>query len=91
MQSSTPPHPSGIMPQSAFWAAHVVGRHPQRFAPPRPQVCPPAHAPQSVIAPQPSEMVPHSAPISVHVIGEHPHFFEMPPPPHVAGVTHSPQ
>jgi hypothetical protein len=92
LQSSMPPHPSGSVPQFAFFDAHVAGAHPHRFARPAPpQVVPDArHSPQSIMCPHPSAIMPHSAPAWGHVMGVQPHFLDMPPPPHVSGLTQRP-
>ena len=61
-QSSIPPQPSAIVPQSATQAAHVVGVQPQTFGvPPPPQVLNPVQVlPQLSVPPQsPLGIVPH--------------------------------
>jgi hypothetical protein len=81
-QSTSPPHPSALGPQSIFISAHVFGVHgpppsgsdvPHTFGvPPPPHVAGAVHVPQSINEPQPSPCLPHDAPSSTHVFGLHP-------------------
>src|SRR5205814_7405667 len=68
LQSSVPPHPSGIDPHSAPACGQVIGVQPHFLdTPPPPQVAGGVHRPHSIVPPQPSGTVPHSAPRSAHV------------------------
>ena len=67
-QSSMPPQPSGIIPQSA--APQVVAVQPHWLVtPPPPQVCGAVQVPQSRVPPQPSEAVPQFCPAGHDVAG----------------------
>lgn len=95
-QSSIIPHVSGIDPQAALCAAHVVGVQPPASVPastPPPvhlllvHVCPPPHVPQSSIAVQPSATMPQLSPSEAHVAGTqfvtHLLFVHVCPAPHI--------
>jgi len=88
-QSSVPPHPSGMVPQLAPSAAHVLGVQPHVYG-----VVPPPHvsgkthgSPQSSAVPHPSSGLPHVAPSWPHVCGEQMHW----PPTQVSYWAQSPQ
>src|SRR5688572_17141333 len=72
-QSTVPPQPFEIMPQSP--APQVLGVHcavPHLLAPPQPQV-PLAQVPQLSVTPQPSGSMPQSAPAAAQLVGVQPH------------------
>ena len=60
-QSTTPPHPSGTVPQSSPAGHAVAGVQPQTLGllgVPPPQVCGAVQVPHEIVPPQPSGMVP---------------------------------
>src|SRR5688572_3757736 len=58
-QSSSPPQPSGMVPQFLPWSWQELGLQPQTLGtPPPPQLCGAAHAPQLSTPPQPLGMMP---------------------------------
>jgi hypothetical protein len=78
LQSSVPPHPSGIDPHSAPACAQVIGVQPHFLdTPPPPQVAENVHRPHSIVPPHPLPPVPlPPAPLP-----------PAPPPPGVAGMS----
>jgi hypothetical protein len=69
-QSSVPPQPSGVAPQSAPAVAHVFGVHPHWLAMPAPaHVAGGVQPPQFNVALHPSPIGPHCAPRSAQVFG----------------------
>ena len=97
-QSSAPPQPSPVNPQSKPNCAHVFAAHvppPQTLGvPPPPQVWGAVQSPQLMVPPQPSPCSPQVAPSWRHVRGVHegtPQTFGCPPPPHVVEPAQVPQ
>ncbi len=89
-QTSVPPQPLGIVPQSSP-AGHVArGVHPQTFGvPPPPQVCPVGHdMPQLSVPPQPFEIAPQLSGTGQLVMGVHVLMHVL--PVHVSPVGHVP-
>jgi hypothetical protein len=61
-QSSVPPQPSEIVPQTSPAGHDGIGVHPHTFAVPLPpQVCGAVQVPQGTVPPQPSGIVPQSS------------------------------
>ncbi len=90
-QSSVPPQPSGMLPQSVPCAAHVVGVQHTFGVPPPPQTAGAGQVPQFKVPPQLSGMPPQLAPCAAHVVRVQPHTFAVPPPPQMLGDAHEPQ
>src|SRR5207249_3618232 len=94
-QLSVPPQPSETVPQSAPWAAQVVGVQapvPQTLGvPPPPQVCGAVQLPQLKVPPQPSGAVPQLFPSCAQVLGTHMHVLSSGEIWHVEGGVQPPQ